>query len=712
MHNELLQELTLSQKKAVLHIEGPLLVIAGPGSGKTRVITHRIAALVDSGVQPNNICAITFTNKAADEMRQRAIALGASGSAHISTFHSLCVRILRRYAEEAGINPNFSIYDEADQAGCIKQAVKDCELDTTNFSPSRMLEAISTLKNNLVNVERFQTQADDFFSKTLTKIYANYQQILTERNALDFDDLLTKTAFLLRDCDEVCGELSNRFKFLLIDEYQDTNHAQYVIAKALVSAHNNICVTGDPDQSIYRWRGADIRNILAFEEDWPNTTVVKLEENFRSTANILEVADNLIAANQKRKPKMLIPTRRRGEDVHLACFEDETEEAQGVAEQIKNLIDNGAALRQIAVFYRVNSMSRTLEEAFIRNKIPYQIVRGVEFYNRKEIRDVLAYLKTLINPSDETALLRIINTPARGIGKTTIDKFQSYAQSHNITLYESLKKTEDIESISKATKAKITVFVNMLEQFKKDLAGKVAPLVERVFAESGLKRSLEAAGADSENALENVNELISAASLYDQQTEEPTLLDYLQLTSLFSDVDAYDTVAERAALMTLHAAKGLEFENVFIIGLEDGLLPHERSINNDEELEEERRLLFVGITRAKEGLYISYSRYRTIRGQTLRTIPSQFLRELGMDSAMPYGIKSVDTVDEIRHFYDDTDAQTTPDFVAGQLVRHKVFGIGTIKEFVDMGENSVVTVEFNTGQTKTLMLKYANLAKI
>ncbi|MCJ7728673.1 MAG: UvrD-helicase domain-containing protein, partial [Sedimentisphaerales bacterium] len=443
MHNELLQELTPSQKKAVLHIEGPLLVIAGPGSGKTRVITHRIAALVDSGVQPNNICAITFTNKAADEMRQRTIALGASAEGprfagtqpHISTFHSLCVKILRQYADKAGINSNFSIYDESDQAGCIKEAVKDCDLNTTNFSPARMLENISKLKNNLIDADTFKTEADDFLRKTLAKIYARYQQILAEHNALDFDDLLTKTAFLLQDNGEVRSELSNRFRFLLIDEYQDTNRAQYVIAKALVCAHNNICAAGDPDQSIYRWRGADIRNILAFEEDWPNTTVVKLEENFRSRPEILEAADKLIAKNQNRKLKKLIPTKPPVADIVITEFEDEQQEAQGVAQKVKELTEAGAPLSQIAVFYRINAMSRTLEEAFIRNKIPYQIIRGVEFYNRKEIRDVLAYLKILVNPSDETALLRIINTPARGIGKTTIEKFQAYAQSHNITLY-------------------------------------------------------------------------------------------------------------------------------------------------------------------------------------------------------------------------------------------------------------------------------------
>jgi DNA helicase-2/ATP-dependent DNA helicase PcrA len=704
MHNELLQELTPSQKKAVLHIEGPLLVIAGPGSGKTRVITHRIAALINSGVQPNNICAITFTNKAADEMRQRAIALGASGEGprfagtqpHISTFHSLCVRILRRYADKADINPNFSIYDETDQAGCIKQAVKDCELDTTNFPPSRVLEDISKLKNRLIDADTFKTEADDFLARTIGKIYARYQCILTEHNALDFDDLLMKTAFLLKDHPDVCSELSNRFKFLLIDEYQDTNHAQYRIAKALVSEHNNICAAGDPDQSIYRWRGADIRNIVEFEKDWPDAVIVKLEENFRSKPEILEKADKLIENNRNRKPKKLIPTKPPVAVIVKTEFEDEQQEAEGIAQKVKELTEAGASLRQIAVFYRVNSMSRTLEEAFFRNKIPYQMVRGVEFYSRKEVRDVLAYLKILVNPSDETALLRIINTPTRGIGRTTIEKFQAYAQLNNIALYEALNKAEEVESLPKAAKAKIAVFVNMLEQFKKDVVGKVAPIVERVFVESGLKGSFEAAGAEGENALENVNELISAASLYDQQAAEPTLLDYLQQTALFSDVDAYDTATERVALMTLHTAKGLEFENVFIVGLEKDLLPHERSTDDDEELEEERRLFFVGITRAKQGLYISCSRYRTIRGQTLRTIPSQFLYELG--------IERVNTLEE--------DTQIMPEFAPGQLVRHKFFGLGTVKEFVDMGENSVVTVEFNTGQTKTLMLKYAKLVKI
>ena len=704
MRDELLRQLTPSQKEAVCHIEGPLLVLAGPGSGKTRVITYRIAALIDSGILAHNICAITFTNKAAEEMRQRTLALGASAGAHVSTFHSLCVTILRRYAEKAAVRPNFSIYDASDQTGCIKQAVKDCELDTTNFPPARMLEAVSTLKNNLIDVDSFQSEADDFFSKSLARIYARYQKILTEHNALDFDDLLAKTAFLLRNCPDVCSELGNRFKFVLIDEYQDTNHAQYKIAGLLVSNHNNICATGDPDQSIYRWRGADIRNILAFEKDWPDATVVKLQENFRSTPNILEAADKLISCNQKRKQKILVPTRPRGNRIVIESFEDQLHEAQGIAHRVKDLNDRGASLNDIAVFYRVNSMSRPLEEAFIQNKIPYQIIRGTEFYNRKEIRDLLAYLKILVNPDNEIALLRIINTPARGIGKTTIDKVRAYAASRHTTLFDALKKAKSIDSLSNAPKAKIAVFIDMIEQFKNDLASPVAQLTERVFNESGLAESLRTTDTKDRQALENVKELINAAAQYDSRTDDPSLTDYLQQIALFSDPDSYDPSIGSVALMTLHCAKGLEFENVFIIGAEEGLLPHERGNDNEDETEEERRLFFVGITRAKSALYISYARYRTQRGQTLRTIPSRFLFELGTDFE--------EALDQDQCSCDDGFTQTIQQFIPGRLVRHKLFGLGTVTEFIDMGADSIVVVKFSSGQTKSLMLKYAGLSKV
>jgi len=709
MDDTLRRQLTPSQQEAVFHIEGPLLVLAGPGSGKTRVITYRIAALIESGVPPYNICAITFTNKAAEEMRQRAAALGASAGAYISTFHSLCVRILRRYCQQAGIEPNFTIYDEADQTRCMKEAMKDCRFDTANFPPSRMLDAISTLKNKLVDAESFKGEAHDFFTRTLAEVYLGYERLLRQCNALDFDDLLLKAAFLLRDCPDACAQLGERFKFLLIDEYQDTNHAQYTIAKAIASHHGNICATGDPDQSIYRWRGADIRNIMAFEKDWPNAAVVKLEENFRSTPNILAGADRLIACNRNRKAKKLIATRAEGEAILVTGFEDEGAEARAVARQIGELTGKGTSLSDIAVFYRVNAQSRAIEEAFVRDKIPYQIVRGVEFYRRKEIRDLLAYLKVIVNPSDEVALLRIINTPARGIGKTTIERVQAYAAESKTTLFEALKRAGDAESLPKAARAKLAVFVNMLEQFSKDTAGKVAPLAERVFAESGLADSLRAAGPEGLNAIENVNELISGAAEYDQQTQEPSLVEYLQQISLFSDADAYDAASERVAMMTLHAAKGLEFEHVFVVGVEEGLLPHERSNaeNDDDQLEEERRLLFVGITRAKTGLYISFARYRTIRGQFLRTVPSQFLFELG--------VKFTEQARQLEYDDADVDVDTSEPaarFKLGQLVRHDIFGLGRVKEYSDMGENSIVCVKFNSGHTKSLMVKYANLSPV
>jgi len=707
------QQLTASQREAVYHVEGPLLVLAGPGSGKTRVITCRIAALIESGVRAENICAITFTNKAAEEMRQRAFSVGSPGGAHISTFHSLCLWILRRYSGQAGLKPNFTIYDESDQARCIKQAIKDCDLDPTNFPPGRIREAISILKNKLIDPESFARGAEDYFSQALAKVYASYAQLLAARNALDFDDLLMRAAVLLEGRDEVRHELSDRFRFLLIDEYQDTNHAQYRIARALVSEHDNICATGDPDQSIYGWRGADIHNILAFEKDWPDAKIVRLEENFRSTADILAVADKLIGYNQKRKAKRLVPVRSERSDVVVRGYEDQEEEAFFVACRIKELIEKGVSPKEIAVLYRVNSMSRVLEEQFIRSGIAYQVVRGLEFYNRKEIRDLLAYLKVLVNPEDEVSLARIINRPARGIGKVTMETVRSYAACRGISLFEALKGAERIDSLSAGARARVAGFVSLFKGLWNEVAGPVAPLVEKVFNRSGLEASLRTAGPAGREALENVGELIGAAGEYDRQCDRPSLVDYLQRISLFTDADAYNSQADRVALMTLHAAKGLEFENVFIIGAEQGLLPHDRSgaEESGDLLEEERRLFFVGITRAKTNLQISYSRYRTMRGRLLRTIPSQFLYELGC----PFDGQA-DSSDDHEPRYRQSEWRgrgcRACKFEVGQLVRHPSLGLGRVVEFVDVGENSTLTVKFNTGQTKCFMLKYAGIVKV
>jgi DNA helicase-2/ATP-dependent DNA helicase PcrA len=708
-----MEKLTASQKKAVLHKDGALLVLAGPGSGKTRVITSRIAMLIDSGVRPWNICAITFTNKAAEEMRNRVEASGNRG-AFISTFHSLCVWVLRHYAEQAGIKPNFTIYDSGDQLRCMKEAVANSQVDATQFSPARMLEFVSKLKNNLEDSESFKAAAFDYFGKTAAKVYSAYQQILAKNNGLDFDDLLVKTALLLRNNPEVRTELSNRFKYLLIDEYQDTNHAQYQIARLLAQAHGNICVTGDPDQSIYRWRGADIGNILAFEKDWPSATVVKLEENFRSSGNILKHADKLIASNTRRKAKVLIPTRPSGAEVEIVDAEDENAEAQLIAGRVEKLIAEGKDPGEIAVFYRVNSMSRPIEEAFIRARIPYQVVRGVEFYARREIQDLLSYMKLIVNPADDLAFVRAIGTHSRGIGKTSVDKLVEFARRNAMSLLDAAEQAGRLDSVSGSTRTRMVEFAGMIRKFQDEVAGEAAVLMDIVFAETGYAEHLKKEG--EQDPIDNVNELINSAAEYDRSAEKPSLLEYLQSIALYSDTDAYQAGSSRASLMTMHAAKGLEFDNVFIIGLENGILPHERSLASPEDMEEERRLFFVGITRARDALTVTYARHRVLRGQFLRCMPSQFLYEIGFigerrpfeeDWAKPY-----EEEEEQPVLGSASSAAQAGAFKPGDKVEHKTFGLGRVKEFLNLGADSIVVVQFLSGKTKSLMVKYANLTKI
>ena len=709
-YHHLLENLTCAQRKAVTYADGPLLVLAGPGSGKTRVITCRIAALINSGVRPYQICAITFTNKAAEEMKNRVADSASIPGAHISTFHSLCVWILRRYADAAGIQSNFSIFDVKDQQRCMKEAIKNSQVDITNFTSARMLDFISRLKNDLESSQQFEERADDFFEKNAAKIYTRYQHILKQNNALDFDDLLVQTAYLLRDYPHVREELSSRFRYLLVDEYQDTNHAQYQIAKGIALAHRNICVTGDPDQSIYGWRGADIENILVFEKDWPEAKVVKLEENFRSTPNILEKADQLIASNTKRKAKQLIPTKAKGTDVVIEPCEDESAEAHWVAEQAEQLIDEGTDPNQIAVFYRVNSMSRAIEEAFVQRQLPYQVVRGVEFYSRKEVRDLLSYLKVMVNPQDDVAFWRAVGTHPRGIGKTSLERLGQFGRIGGLSLLDAALRAEQVESVNRPTRGRIVEFAKMIQHFRDNMDGDVALLMERVFDESGMAKALHA----DPDALDNINELISAAAEYDKRADEPNLMDYLQMISLYSDSDAYDAESGRVSLMTMHAAKGLEFDHVYIIGLEDGILPHERSNVGSDALEEERRLFFVGITRARQTLKIAYARHRVIRGQFIRSTPSPFLYEIGFEGESA----SFDFTDSgwgEPNYFDTVDSspasQKKPGqlYAVNQLVEHAKFGLGRVKEYLDLGEDSIVVVGFNSGKTKSLMVKYAKL---
>jgi DNA helicase-2/ATP-dependent DNA helicase PcrA len=710
---KILEGLTESQRKAVLHREGPLLVLAGPGSGKTRVITHRIAMLIAGGVSPSQICAITFTNKASEEMRQRVLSMGVPAGSHLSTFHSLCVRILRRYGQVIGIEPAFSIYDESDQLRCMKEAIAACQISTSNFSPSRMLYAISRLKNDLEDEETFAARASDFYGRNVANIYKKYQEILRRNQALDFDDLLVRTALLLRDFPQIRQELSNRFRYLLIDEYQDTNHAQYQIARGLAAAHGNICVTGDPDQSIYRWRGADIGNILAFERDWPNAAVIKLEENFRSTPNILRKADRLIAGNRKRKAKTLIPTRPEGEEVVIRICEDEQDEAERVASDVAELLERGVRPQEIAVFYRVNAMSRSVEETFIRRRIPYQVVRGVEFYARKEVKDFLSYLKLIVNPSDDVAFQRAVSTHSRGIGGKTVERLQEYASRNRLSLLEAAKQAERIQTISSATRKRLTDFAALFDSFRGRLDQEASVLMESVFTECGLEEAFQEAG--DEEAIENIQELINAAAEYDRTADTPSLTDFLQSIALYSDTDAFDPDAGRVSLMTLHAAKGLEFSCVFIIGLEEGLLPHERSLEGGaDEMEEERRLFFVGMTRAKDRLTISYARHRILRGQFLRTVPSPFLYEIGFEgeSAICDRTEDWDAVLKGPQSGSRGSNEKRPMFAVNERVEHSKFGRGWVKEFLDFGEDSIVVVRFDSGKTKSLMLKYASLERV
>lgn len=709
--------MTGPQCDAVRHVDGPLLVLAGPGSGKTRVITHRVAYLISQGVAPWHILAITFTNKAAAEMRERIEAMGLPGGTTVCTFHALAVRLLREFAEEAGLDRNFSIYDDSDQKAAMRQALEAAELDSKSNPPGRLLARISGYKNNLQTADQVAEQAGDFFNKTIAKAYRAYQAHLDKNNAVDFDDLLMKLALLLRDHPEIRERLNDRYRYVLVDEYQDTNQCQYQIARGLSLSHSNLCVTGDPDQSIYSWRGADIGNILAFEEDYPNATVVRLEENFRSTPEILKIADELIQGNSERKEKRLFTSKESGPPPQLVEFDSEYKEALGVATWIRQLRESGREYRDIAVFYRVNSMSRVLEEAMRRLGVPYQIVRGVEFFQRKEIKDMVAYLRFLANPSDQVSLRRIINTPTRGIGATTVERLFAESAMSGRDISEVLSGIEGLQSLGAAAKIKIKKFMELIAQLRGNLEGPVEDIVRMVFEETDYAKHL---GKErSEDPLQNVEELINSAARYDEEAEEPSLVDYLQQIALVSDSDAYDSEAGCVSLMTLHAAKGLEFPVAVIVGVENGLIPHSRVGDSDRDLEEERRLLFVGITRAKQQLLLSYARNRTINGMSMATIRSPFVREMPSvidesfagyrDKDLATNNDSDDDWDDDPYAYDD-DPYTM--FRAGQLVRHPKLGVGRIQEVISLRENSKVVVQFTTGGRKTLVLKYANLEKL
>ncbi len=749
----LLAGLTPPQREAVTHVDGPLLVLAGPGSGKTRVITRRVAYLVQGvGIAPWNVLAITFTNKAAAELRERVAELVSERQARaitVATFHSLCVRIIRQYAQRLSLPAGFSIYDSSDQQRAVKQALNDLAIDGKNFPPGAMLSTISNAKNELLDAEAFAQQAADFYSRTVAKVYKKYDEILRRNNALDFDDLLLRTVELLRHHADVLAQLQQRYQYVLIDEYQDTNHAQFLIASALADGHKNICATGDPDQSIYGWRGANIQNILDFETHYPTARVVRLEQNYRSTRTILAAADALIQGNRARKHKTLWTENDAGEPVQVVTCRDERQEAEHVVSHFRELHErHGVPYGEMAVFYRINSLSRVIEDALRNAGIPYQIARGTAFYDRKEIKDAVAYLRVIANPSDEVNLFRIINTPARGISANTVKALQAASLARNTPVDELIREPMQLKDLNGRAQNAVARFASMLEAWRTaagfndrpgttlmddaDRAGDAEPslrgLVQRVLEESGLEAFYANDKSDPDRErLANLGELISYAQQFaDAYLDEINIEDlggvsgtslrdkliaFLEQISLVADVDAVDATQGAVTLMTLHAAKGLEYHAVAMVGVEDGILPHQRSRESVAEEEEERRLCFVGITRAMRKLMLTHTCYRTVFGQTMPAMPSRFLMELPSETIEPVNITDAAAGEDDDAFEVEAD-DGGGGLPVGALVRHPSFGVGRVLDVQAGASHRRARVEFNAAGVKTLILEYAKLERL
>ena len=745
------------QRQAVLQTEGPVLILAGAGSGKTRALTYRTAYLIEEkGVSPYQIMAITFTNKAASEMReriQRIVEYGAEGI-WVTTFHSTCVRILRRFIDRLGFDTSFTIYDADDQKALMKEICKRLDIDTKKYKERMLLSEISSAKDEMIGPEEFAKKAmeEGFGRQTLAKAYIEYQKALKRNNALDFDDLIYYAVRLFQAEPEVLSHYQERFRYIMVDEYQDTNTAQFQLIHLLAKKYKNLCVVGDDDQSIYRFRGANIYNILNFENYFPEATVIKLEQNYRSTQTILEAANQVIANNRSRKEKRLWTVNDKGEKIAFHQFETGFDEADYAARDImEKVYQQGYGYRDCAVLYRTNAQSRLFEEKFVASNIPYKIVGGVNFYARKEIKDLLCYLKTIDNASDDLAVMRIINVPKRGIGATTVSRVQEYAVSQEISFYDALKAAEEIGSIGRAS-AKIHPFVLLIQSMRSKLGliG-VKELLEEVIEATGYVKDLKAEGTDEAEArIENIDELISKAASYEETAEEPTLGGFLEEVALVADIDGLESDANYVVLMTLHSAKGLEFPNVYLVGMEDGLFPSYRSIVSDtpiEDIEEERRLAYVGITRAKEHLSITGAKQRMIRGDVQYNKVSRFVREISPDlmdgqtkrpekakeekaalepmsggrnarvkkPISPYANKAYGAGypawrGEPKNF--GTAKKEPLEYQAGDRVRHIKFGEGTVSLIVEGGRDYEVTVEFDSAGTKKMFAAFAKLKKL
>ena len=711
-----LADLNPAQREAVLTTEGPLLVIAGAGSGKTRVLTHRVAHLLAAhGVKPNEILAITFTNKAATEMKERVErALGPIARAiWIMTFHSACGRMLRSEAERLGYRSNFTIYDQADQVRLVKVCLEELERDPKRFVPRGIHSQISNAKNQLIGPDEYASRVASFYDQTVADVYGVYQRRLFASNAVDFDDMLMLTVDVLQRFPEAREKWSKAFRYVMVDEYQDTNHAQYVLLQLLTDVSKNIMAVGDPDQSVYGFRGADIRNILDFEKDFPETKVIPLEQNYRSTNTILQAANHVISNNRERKEKNLWSDLGEGEPVSVVETEDEHGEARFVAAEIAARIEEGYSSREIAVVYRTNAQSRVLEDVLVRQGIAYQVIGGPRFYERAEIKDAIAYLQVIDNPADAVSLMRIVNRPRRGIGDTSMARLVNFADGLGTSLWEATGHADEA-GLAAASGRAVTQFRNVMQSLMATATdANVADIVEAVLDRTGYLEALEAERTiEARGRIENLEELVGVAREYDAAAEEPTLSGFLQEISLYSDQDALRGDEEdggQVTLMTLHNAKGLEFRAVFMIGMEEGIFPHSRSIE-ENSLEEERRLAYVGMTRARERLTLTHALRRNLYGRSDANLPSRFLDELpaiGVErerlrptSWADYGARAQ------REFAPKTDL---PALSTGDTVRHQTLGTGIVTR-IEAG--NVVTVRFEDGSERRLMLEYAPLERL
>lgn len=716
----LLKDLNPRQKEAVQHVEGPLLILAGAGSGKTRVIIHRIAYLIfEKKVDPYNILAITFTNKAASEMKKRLSDLIADKADRVwtSTFHSMCVRILRQEIDNLGYSSDFVIYDSQDQLTVIRNILKERNLEEKKYPPKTIADRISKFKNKLIAPDKTGKYIEEYLDEIAAEIYVDYQKKLEEYNALDFDDLIMLTVRLFKEYPEVLKKYQKRFQYILVDEYQDTNKAQYELVKLLASANHNIAVVGDDDQSIYQWRGADINNILDFEKDYEETKVIKLEQNYRSTLTIITAANAVVSRNTKRKDKTLTTDKGQGDKIYYYPAYDEIEEASFISNKIELIKEReNIKNRDFAVLCRTTAQFRPIEEGFIRKGIPYSIFGGQKFYERKEIKDTLAYLRLLINPGDEVSLKRVINSPKRGIGEGSWEKLSNYANSASITVYEAMEYTDEAE-ISKRTSEAIKNFKKMVDGFKEQVDKlKVTELTEIVLAETGYWEDLQTEKTiEAESRLENLKEFLSVTSNYDQNVEEGSLAGFLSDIALVSDTDNYEEADDTVVMMTIHSAKGLEFPNVFLTGLEENIFPHAKSLNSqdDEQIEEERRLCYVAVTRAEERLFITRAYKRKMFGRDTYNQQSRFISELPQEfihndeSKEKQVNMSQDTVPKIAPIGKDSDFLNV-----GDQIQHKKWGVGAIVALHGDGDDAEISVAFPNLGIKKLIAKYAPIVKI